>query len=1418
MGRAIDRDAVIGQVGDLLRPRLPDIIVRPRGSFSRKATLDETAIEAPFRLQVSPTSQGHWVHAAQPVPADDAPGHVELWHTRLDTGTRTEDDLLRPSRPADDETRVIRAVWARDRDDLATSDWQDGEVDVGGGLLSPDDIKTTGATTDPFLGSLDRADRHRLVRQTTEAWLGGKTTRTTPGPVGADKLWLTALGAWLDLHGQWDTMPYSERGLASILAWDHVATGGRDQFVRVVYPGYLFPLGQPTVRVKITERSIRPQTNPTAGLFQRQFLVVIDPVREHSIPGFFLTRSVIGPRVTPPLDPPGDDPIAGLGSDEAFWPRVGGKPFSFRVDGTDHDGRPAAFPAPLIWVAEQVGAPAKNSAAARAAAAKKLADLEAGYRASTRRVIDLGGQAVAFVPKDATGDARLETRQVRLLGKAAQGRSVPRLSSADVVLPAAQAIAGSGPTRITYYAPYRASGFTGRQHRPGVGGLAHPGRRRPTPTTGRTSRTDGAAPDVAQALPGIAFGGGGGAVPSDQAGGFVQPNLSIAGLSMKQGPVGDLASVAADTFKPKDFLGDALPKLFGLVELADLLPDGTLDEAPALVTDALDTLSAIEKEVERAVAIAQDAAGEAQRVLDRVQGAGGCRAGRGAGAARRRPGPRPGVRRPRRLRCSAWSRPSVRSTPARSRPPSTTHPTASGPASRPLPRPLAPWPGHRCPLFARTRLEQVAAALERFRDSTALVERHPRVPPGRRGHRSASEITFRYEWKPTDAGRGRARRPRWSSCSPTRCSSRSTGRSRRRGRRRSTCSPSCGRSSSTSSPRTRSSPSRSSGCRSRRARAARPRSTSSWTTSSSAASCPSSRRSRTSSPSTASPTRRASRSRPAGLTAGFSLTLPNLAIGVFTLSNISLGADVRVPFLGETITVGFNFCTRERPFVLSVVFLGGGGWFLIRLSPKGLEVLELGLEAGAYLAVDFGVASGSISAAIGIYIRLEGEKGSLTGYFRLRGEVDVLGLISASIELYMELVYGFDTGKMIGRARITVEVEVLCFSASVTIEAERQFAGSNGDPSLREVVMEDDGTRPRVGRLPARLRPGGGGGMSTEWFTALALPASVVDDAPAARAGLRRAGAGADLARRGPRGVRAVPALGRGRRRRRTRHARRPARASSTPSSTSTGSTPRCGRGPSARTPRSGGTGCRSGRTATGGRSPRRTAPTSPRPSTSRRSPPTRWRRSHPSSTPLTEALVDIARQAEAFRITRGGAGEATRTTASAPAATSTTSRASPPGSTIASRAVARARGRHRRPAAGPRATGRWAVRSAGALQQLHLARRFYERPESQVADQVRKDPPDKVETLPQRGPEFHERVAAAGDHPLFLERLGLVLPVRSDPARLRRCAVARRRPPARRLRRRLPLTAARGPSAARTAPSCRGPTRPTHRSGPTAR
>lgn len=65
-----------------------------------------------------------------------------------------------------------------------------------------------------------------------------------------------------------------------------------------------------------------------------------------------------------------------------------------------------------------------------------------------------------------------------------------------------------------------------------------------------------------------------------------------------------------------------------------------------------------------------------------------------------------------------------------------------------------------------------------------------------------------------------------------------------------------------------------------------------------------------------------------GVRAGFNLSVPDVEVGVFSITNMTLGAYVDLPFTGAELTMGFNFCTRENPFLLTVSGFGGGGYFL----------------------------------------------------------------------------------------------------------------------------------------------------------------------------------------------------------------------------------------------------------------------------------------------------------------------------------------------------------------------------------------------------------------------------------------------------------------------------------------------------------
>jgi hypothetical protein len=189
-----------------------------------------------------------------------------------------------------------------------------------------------------------------------------------------------------------------------------------------------------------------------------------------------------------------------------------------------------------------------------------------------------------------------------------------------------------------------------------------------------------------------------------------------------------------------------------------------------------------------------------------------------------------------------------------------------------------------------------------------------------------------------------------------------------------------------------------------------------------------------------------------GLTVGFSLSIPMLSIGVVSVMNIAVLSEMILPWFGDALTFRFAFCKRDAPFAVSVYGIAGGGFLGIELTPAGIKTIEGAIEFGACVSINLGVASGSISLMAGFYFKYEVSGGAtLTGYVRLVGEVDVLGIISASIELYLGLNYNTSTHVLSGDAAISIRISLFCFHKTVTVHAHKEFAGSSGSAEINEL-------------------------------------------------------------------------------------------------------------------------------------------------------------------------------------------------------------------------------------------------------------------------------------------------------------------------------------------------------------------------------
>jgi hypothetical protein len=523
----------------------------PGGPALRLPTPDETAVELPFRLILSPPSAAGFVHATLPRAASD--GWTELWHSELGV---TPGSLGEPGAA----NRSVRAVWLRTGDSGYV--W-DPERPVYAGAASPLD--------EMFRRPLDHERRHEIVH--LSANFNARRLRPSvsldPRAIAVRRLALTSLGASLNLHGEW-----APPSTMSIEEWVHRAAVGRDHFVRVVEAGWLLPFGHRASLVEIFERRFdRAKDWPARPALEwgRTFVVVREPVREYApavAPSQRIGRGMplrwvrVRTLITPEL--------AGA-TGKAFPIRlVGGEAFEFDLQGGDagvDEPNVVEFRSPMWFVAQN--AVQTDIDAAVTGFGKHPAAL-AGDPAGAGRGVPLDVVVAEKMPGD---DSTWRAHTITWAAAAATPRASaethpapfhPQAASIGLRIPAVEVVAAApADTTIEFHERYLEHGLDVGQN-PGavVAGLPK--------------------------LP-LTFQGKG-----DRAGGLVRPELGITGLSARLGPVAGakLDDIASGAFNPSDFFGGAAPKLFGVLELDHLLKatpllDGAVPRAPKLLTDPL---------------------------------------------------------------------------------------------------------------------------------------------------------------------------------------------------------------------------------------------------------------------------------------------------------------------------------------------------------------------------------------------------------------------------------------------------------------------------------------------------------------------------------------------------------------------------------------------------------------------------------------------------------------------------------------------------------------------------------------------------------------------------------------------------------------------------------------------------------------
>lgn len=215
---------------------------------------------------------------------------------------------------------------------------------------------------------------------------------------------------------------------------------------------------------------------------------------------------------------------------------------------------------------------------------------------------------------------------------------------------------------------------------------------------------------------------------------------------------------------------------------------------------------------------------------------------------------------------------------------------------------------------------------------------------------------------------------------------------------------------------------------------------------------------------------------PGGISVELSLPLPDIGTGAFTLTGITLYTHFDLLVAGGfEVRTGMWLSRPERPFGMAVLFLGGGGWFGVDVRykpPKEFETLvSVGLAAGAFVALNFGVARGSAGVLLTVgldfyrnWLQSGSQDLAITIGILVWGEFSILGIVSAYLRVILRVEYR--NGEMTGYGNVSVSIKICwCFTLRVNAPIRLPFKSSRrAQPQALTEANADAITPPTIAK------------------------------------------------------------------------------------------------------------------------------------------------------------------------------------------------------------------------------------------------------------------------------------------------------------------------------------------------------------------